>query len=173
MSQIRSVLGMMLALVGRFGLLLLGAVIALALFHNDDNGRANQALPKQAGRAYISDDGRIIHIVPNVEQGSPVRTLVIHRPDGRELVNFHVYQDGRFTLDPSTFESFDLTVHKDTSGKFRIGLGPGARPFELDSRIEVPAEIVFKDASRNIIHKLSVDEKGIISSHTDPDHMAH
>jgi hypothetical protein len=160
MSQIRSALWMILALVGRFGLLLLGAVIALALVHGDGDSQDIQSLPKRAGRVFVGNDGRIIHVVPNIEQGSSERPLVIHGSDGRELVNLHVFLDGRFTLEPASNDPFGFSVHRGTSGSAKLGVNAGHGQLLLEAQTDGSAQILFKDQLGQIVKVMRVDADG-------------
>jgi hypothetical protein len=83
MSQVRSTLWMVLAFATRLAAMLLGAVIALALFHGDGDAHEDQNLPTHVGRAYIGEDGDIAHVVLNVEPNAGSRALVLHDSDGR------------------------------------------------------------------------------------------
>jgi hypothetical protein len=74
---------MVLAFATRLAPMLLGAVIALALFHGVGATHENQNLPTHVGQAYVGEDGDIVHVALNVEHDAGSKALVLHDSDGR------------------------------------------------------------------------------------------
>jgi hypothetical protein len=166
MSQIRSVLSMiMMTLVGPIFLMLLGAVGALALFHGEGASRDDRAVLTQAKGATVSDDGETIHVAVEVEEGKASKTMLLHGPGGRDLVRFHVYRDGEFSLEPPSTDPFGLVIHRESSGRVGMGMALGRGRFLVDVRPDGSAEILFKNAGGKIVHDMFVDAEGRILSH--------
>jgi hypothetical protein len=147
--------------------MLLGGVVALALFLGEGAGHDGRAVPTHARRASLSDDGEIIHVALEVDERMPSNTMLVHGPGGRELARFHVYGDGRFNFEPKMTGPFGFVVHRQASGTVVIGLAKGRAHLELQSGADGPAEIVLRDAGGKILQKKLVGENGFDLSHFD------
>ena len=121
MSQIRSAFSIIVALAGPVALMLLVAVIASPLPEAEEAGRDDRAIPAHAGRAYLDDDGRIVHVALNVEQ-STARTLLLHGSREKALARFHAFHAGSFNLESSELDSFRFIVHRQPSGTDGLGM---------------------------------------------------
>ena len=158
MSQVRSTLSMVLAFATRLAPMLLGAVIAIALFHGDGDTNENQNLPTHVGRAYIGEDGDIVHVALNVEQDAGSRALVLHDSDGRELAKFCVSVDGSFTLEQAGSKPFRFIVCRRASGSVAMGLSVGQGKLILEARADDSAEIQFKNDNGRLILEARADD---------------
>jgi len=184
MSQVRSTLSIMLAVVTKLAIMLLGAVIALGLFHDDEETYEDRNLPTHVGQAYVGDDGEIVHVALKVEQDAGSRSFVLHGTDGTELAKFCVSEDGSFTLEQAGSQPFRFIVCRRASGAIGMGLNLGrgkllleARTDDsaevqfnndhgrllLEARADDSAEVQFKNGRETIMHELHVDAKGGIS----------
>jgi hypothetical protein len=168
MPQIRSAASMLLALVGPVALMLLGAVISLALFRGEGASHEDRALPAHSGRAYLGDDGEIIHIAPNVEKSGDPRTLVIHGVGGSELATIHVSREGGFNLEQEGSAPIGFAVSRSGSGSVGMGVKIGKVQLYVEARTDGSGKLLFvrKDAE-SITNELFIDVGGRVFSNPD------
>jgi hypothetical protein len=174
MFQIRWAASILLALAGRLALMLLGAVISLALFHGEGTGHEDRALPAHAGRAYVGDDGEIIHVAPNLEPVGDSRTLVVHGVGGTKLVKVRVSPTGAFWLwlDRPGSDPVGFVLERLVSNEVDSGLNLGRVQLRAEVRTDGSSKFMFVDnRTERIMDELSVDAEGHISSRSSRDHI--
>ena len=143
--------------------MLLGAVVALALFHGEGASDDDRTLPMRTGRAFVSEDGEIVHVALNFEQAAASRTVVLHGAGGRELAKFRVLANGSFALEPGESDSVRFLVHRRASGSVGMGVVTSRGGLDLDAQADGSAEILCKDADGNVKRSIRVDAEGGIS----------
>jgi hypothetical protein len=121
----------MMALVSPFALAILGTAIALALIYRGEAGPDDRARPGRAGQAIVSDDGGTVHVTLGVADTDIATKLVVHGPDGEDLVRFLMYQNGAFTVEPTASGFPRFIVHRGSARSAQIGLGNSRSGIEL------------------------------------------
>ena len=167
MPRARFALSVMMALVSPHALAILGAAVALALTYRGEAGPDDRAGPARAGRAIVSDDGGTVHVTLGVADADTSTKLVVHGPDGADLVRFLMYQNGAFTVEPTGSDSAPFIVRRDSARSVQMGMGNSRGNFALLARTDGSVDMGVTNRVGKQVHGVRVTAEGDVLPHED------
>ena len=167
MPRPRSALSVMMALVSPHALAILGAAVALALTYRGEAGPDDRAGPARAGQAIVGDDGGTVHVTLGVADADILTKLVVHGPDGEDLVRFLMYQNGAFTVEPTGSDFPRFIVHRDSARSVQMGLGNSRTVIDLLAQPDGSVDMGVTNPVGEQVYGVRVTAEGDVLPHED------
>jgi hypothetical protein len=148
-------------------LAILGAAVALALTYRGEAGPDDRAGPARAGQAIVSDDGETVHVTLGVADADISTKVVVHGPDGEDLVRFLMYQNGAFTVEPTRLDFVRFIVRRDSARSVQMGLGNSRADFALIAQPDGSVDMGVRNRVGEKVSCLRVTAEGDVHPHED------